>query len=130
MRHFEDWRFFSRYNRQYNCERVYSRKGYNFAKPSVLGKIIPSLLQRHSPIGYAARIMSHYRLRALPIIQKSHDRNIKRERRIIGQITARSIVRAIYESGVDEVDKKTDTSISSNFIPTSKDITAKLKHQI
>ena len=97
------------------------------AKPSVLGKIIPSLAAEDSTIGYAARIMSHYRLRALPIIQKSHDRNIKRKRCIIGQITARSIVRAIYESGVEKSTRKPNTSVSSNKIPTSKDITAKIE---
>ena len=97
------------------------------AKPSVLGKIIPSLAAEDSTIGYAARIMSHYRLRALPIIQKSHGRSIKRERDIIGQITARSIVRAIYESGVVKTTRKSSTSVSPNKIPTSKDITANIE---
>jgi CBS domain-containing protein len=84
------------------------------AKPSVLGKIIPSLAAEDSTIGYAARIMSHYRLRALPIIQRNHGRSIKREGDIIGQITARSIVRAIYESGVVKTTRKSSTSVSSN----------------
>lgn len=106
------------------------------AKPSVLGKIIPGLSAEDSTIGYAARIMSHYRLRALPIIQKSDERNAKRGRDIIGQITARSIVRAIYESGVVKTTGKpsTFTSTSSKIPATvspsstsSKDITAKIK---
>jgi CBS domain-containing protein len=96
------------------------------AKPSVLGKIIPSLAAEDSTIGYAARIMSHYRLRALPIIQRSNGRSIKREGDIIGQITARSIVRAIYESGVVKTTRKSSTTVSSKT-PTSKDITAKIE---
>jgi CBS domain-containing protein len=97
------------------------------AKPSVLGKIIPSLAAEDSTIGYAARIMSHYRLRALPIIQRNHGRSIKREGDIIGQITARSIVRAIYESGVVKTTRKSSTSVSSNKTPTSRDITANIE---
>jgi hypothetical protein len=31
-------------------------------------KVIPSLSEEESNIGYAARIMSHYRLRALPVV--------------------------------------------------------------
>lgn len=108
-------------------------------KPSVLGKIIPGLSAEDSTIGYAARIMSHYRLRALPIIQKSHERNMKRGRDIIGQITARSIVRAIYESGVvktirkpstftsTSTPSKTPTTVPPSSSAPSKDITAKIK---
>ena len=94
-------------------------------KPSVLGKIIPGL-SIDSTIGYAARIMSHYRLRALPILQKSNERNTKRGRDIIGQITARSIVRAIYETGVVKTTRKPSATVPSSS-SYSKDITAKIK---
>src|SRR5574341_1627252 len=46
------------------------------AKPSLIGKIVPSLSVENK-LGYAARIMNHYRLRALPIVQHN---------KIIGQI--------------------------------------------
>lgn len=60
------------------------------AKPSLIAKIIPSL-SFESNLGYAAGIMSHYRLRALPIVQRN---------KIVGQVTAKSIVKAINRAGI------------------------------
>lgn len=57
-------------------------------KASSLAKSIPNLSEKESNVGYAARIMSHYRIRALPILQGND---------IIGQISAKGIVKAIYE---------------------------------
>lgn len=63
------------------------------AKPSLIGKIVPSL-SIESKLGYAARIMNHYRLRALPIVQHN---------KIIGQIDAKSIVEGIKNAGIGGV---------------------------
>ncbi len=49
------------------------------------------ILSQESNIGHAARIMSHYRLRALPVVQNDE---------IVGQITAKALVRAIYEADI------------------------------
>jgi CBS domain-containing protein len=106
------------------------------AKPSVLGKIIPSLSVEDSTIGYAARIMSLYRLRSLPVVQRSHDGNGKRAGDIIGQVTAKSIVRAIYESGVMKTKQTAGTttgntavlpSQTSSSSVSSKDVTTTIK---
>jgi predicted transcriptional regulator len=58
------------------------------SKASRLTRGIPNLSKKESNVGYAARIMSHYRIRALPILQDND---------IIGQISAKGIVKAIYE---------------------------------
>lgn len=76
-----------------NIRDLLSIRDITAARPSVLGKIVPSLSSKNN-IGYAARIMSLYRLRALPIVKENND--------LVGQITAKSIIRSIYESGADE----------------------------
>jgi CBS domain-containing protein/ribosome-associated translation inhibitor RaiA len=60
-------------------------KDITTTRPSLVGKIIPEL-NRDSVIGEAARIMSHYRMRTLPVV---HNGNIE------GQISARRIVELI-----------------------------------
>lgn len=60
-------------------------KNITSANPITLGKIIPTL-NSESTIAEAARLMSLYRLRALPLIEKNA---------IIGQISAKKIVEAI-----------------------------------
>lgn len=60
------------------------------AKPSMIGKIVPTL-SYGSNLGYAARIMSYYRLRALPVVERN---------KITGQITAKAIVKVINEAGI------------------------------
>lgn len=72
---------------------ILGTKNISSAKPSLIGKIIPSL-SYESTLGYAARIMSYYRLRALPIVQKKE---------IVGQITAKSIVKMIKEGGISRI---------------------------
>jgi CBS domain-containing protein len=62
-----------------NIKDILSVRDIVSTKPSILGKIIPSLSEEEGNIGYAARIMSHYRLRALPIVKDTNE--------IVGQIT-------------------------------------------
>jgi CBS domain-containing protein len=57
-----------------------------------LGKRIPALILRDN-IGHAARLMSLYRLRALPVIE-SH------QGEIVGQISAKGIIKAMIESRI------------------------------
>lgn len=73
-----------------NVRDIVGTRDIASAKPSLIGKIVPSL-SYESNLGYAARIMSYYRLRALPIVQHN---------KIIGQITAKSIVKGIMEAGI------------------------------
>ena len=54
-----------------NIRDILSVRDIESTKPSVLGKVIPSLSEEESNIGYAARIMSHYRLRALRAVQNN-----------------------------------------------------------
>lgn len=63
------------------------------AKPSLLGKVVPTLA-RGDRIGYAARIMSSYRLRALPVVEDG---------RVIGQITADAMVRMVNAYKIDYI---------------------------
>src|SRR5206468_3816399 len=60
-------------------------------RPSLVGKIIPEL-NRDSVIGEAARIMSHYRMRTLPIVHNG---------RIEGQVSAKRIVELISKHLVE-----------------------------
>lgn len=76
-----------------NIRDVLSVRDITSARPSVMGKIIPSLSYENN-IGHAARILSHYRLRALPVEKNGH---------LAGQITAKSIVKAINETGIQGV---------------------------
>jgi CBS domain-containing protein len=58
----------------------------------MLGKRIPTLTDRDN-IGHAARIMSLYRLRTLPVIESHHGD-------IIGQISARGIMKAMHNNDI------------------------------
>lgn len=60
---------------------IIGAKDIKTTKPSLIGKIIPEL-KRESVVGEAARIMSHYRLRTLPIVQNGN---------IQGQVSAKNI---------------------------------------
>jgi CBS domain-containing protein/ribosome-associated translation inhibitor RaiA len=62
-------------------------------RPSLVGKIIPELT-RDSVIGEAARIMSHYRMRTLPVVRNG---------KIEGQVSARRIVELISNHLVDKL---------------------------
>ena len=70
------------------------------ANPTTLGKIIPTL-NSQSRTAEAASIMSLYRLRALPIVEKNE---------IIGQVSARKIVEAIRNCMLVTHIRKTNAS--------------------
>lgn len=61
---------------------IIGAKDIKTTRPSLVGKIIPEL-KRESAVGEAARIMSHYRSRTLPIVQNGN---------IVGRISAKRIV--------------------------------------
>jgi CBS domain-containing protein len=69
-------------------------------KPSMLGKIIPTL-SSESTAAEAVRLMSLYRLRALPIMEKND---------ILGQISAKRIVQEIRDALLVTHTRKTSTS--------------------
>jgi CBS domain-containing protein len=73
-----------------NIRDILATRNITTAKPSLIGKIVPTL-SHESNLGYAARIMSYYRLRALPILEHSD---------IVGQVTAKSVVRGVAEAGI------------------------------
>ena len=70
------------------------------ANPVTVGKIIPTL-NSDSRTAEAARLMSLYRLRALPLVEKN---------KIIGQISAKRIVQAIRDTMLVSHIPKTSTS--------------------
>lgn len=65
-----------------NIRDIIGAKDIKTTRPSLVGKIIPEL-NRKSLVGEAARIMSHYRMRTLPVVQNGQ---------IEGQVSARRIV--------------------------------------
>ena len=69
-----------------NIRDLLSIRDITAARPSILGKIVPALSLKTN-IGYAARVMSLYRLRAHPVVKENNDP--------IGQITSKGIIRAI-----------------------------------
>ena len=85
-----------------NIRDILGVKDIKATRPSLLGKIIPAL-NRDSLIGEAARIMSHYRMRTLPIVQNGH---------IEGQFSARKIVELITK----QLEKKKLRIIASNIM--------------
>ena len=66
-------------------------KDIKSTKPSLVGKIIPEL-NKDSVVGEAARIMSHYRMRTLPVADKGD---------IVGQVSAKRIVELIRKHLVE-----------------------------
>ena len=66
-------------------------KDIKTTRPSLVGKIIPELT-RDSVIGEAARIMSHYRMRTLPVVHNG---------KIEGQVSAKRIVELISKHLVE-----------------------------
>jgi len=75
-------------------------KNITSANPSTLGKIIPTL-NSESTTAEAARLMSLYRLRALPILEKNE---------ITSQISAKKIVKAIRDIMFVSAIRKTSAS--------------------
>jgi CBS domain-containing protein len=102
-----------------NIRDILSVRDIVSTKPSVLGKVIPSLSEEESNIGYAARIMSHYRLRALPVVQNDE---------IVGQITAKAIVKAIYEADVSG--SKSSYAVNASNIMTPNPIVITPKDRV
>lgn len=68
-----------------NIRDIIGAKDIKTTRPSLVGKIIPEL-NRKSVVGESARIMSHYRMRTLPVVQNG---------RVEGQISAKRIVDSI-----------------------------------
>ena len=104
-----------------NIKDILSARDIVSTKPSVLGKVIPSLSEEESNIGYAARIMSNYRLRALPIVQDNE---------IVGQITAKAIVKGIYEADISGSRSKNTSSINASNIMTPNPIVITPKYKV
>ena len=75
-----------------NIRDILSVRDISATKPSIVGKRIPTLTLRDN-IGHAARLMSLYRLRALPVIESHHGE-------IVGQISAKGIIKAMIDSNV------------------------------
>jgi len=82
------------------------------SKPPTLGKIIPTL-NCDSKVAEAVRLLSLYRLRALPIMEKNE---------ILGQISAKRIVREIRDAMLVTHTRKISTSdvMTRNPIVISK----------
>jgi CBS domain-containing protein len=72
-----------------NVRDIISVRDIAATKPSILGKRIPTLTLRDN-VGHAARLMSLYRLRALPVIESHHGE-------IIGQISAKGVIKAMTD---------------------------------
>ncbi|HEX7818253.1 MAG TPA: CBS domain-containing protein [Nitrososphaeraceae archaeon] len=68
-----------------NIRDIIGAKDIKTTRPSLIGKIIPEL-NRKSVVGESARIMSHYRMRTLPVVHNG---------RVEGQISAKRIVDSI-----------------------------------
>ena len=68
-----------------NIRDIIGIKDIKTTRPSLIGKIIPAL-QLDSVIAEAARIMSHYRMRTVPVID---------DNKIVGQISAKRIVELV-----------------------------------
>jgi len=68
-----------------NIRDIIGAKDIKTTRPSLVGKIIPEL-NRKSVVSESARIMSHYRMRTLPVVQNG---------RVEGQISAKRIVDSI-----------------------------------
>lgn len=81
-----------------NLRNITSRKISTIAKPS-------PILYSDSKIANAAHLMNYYRLRSLPVIEK--------DKKIIGQINAESIIKQIYELGSKTSQTKTNNSFAS-----------------
>jgi len=101
-----------------NIRDLLSIRDITAARPSVLGKIVPSLSLK-SNIGYAARIMSLYRLRALPVVKENND--------LVGQITAKGIIRAVHELGADE---RVSTSVRASAIMSPRPVVLREKDKV
>ena len=89
-----------------NIKDIYSRK------ISTIAKISP-VLYTDTKIANAAHIMNYYRLRSLPIVEK--------DKKIIGQINAKSIIQRIHELAT----KSSLINNNNSFASLSKQILGK-----
>lgn len=101
-----------------NIRHLLSIRDITAARPSVIGKIVPSL-SLNSNIGYAARILSLYRLRALPIVNENND--------LVGQITAKGLIKGIYDLGIHE---RASTKLSVSGIMSVRPIVLREKDKV
>ncbi len=101
-----------------NIRHLLSIRDITAARPSVIEKIVPSLSYK-SNIGYAARILSHYRLRALPIVNENND--------LVGQITAKGMIKAIHDLGIHD---RALTRVSVSGIMTARPVVLKEKDKV
>lgn len=99
-----------------NIRDILSARDISSSKPSMLGKRIPTLTNRDN-IGHAARILSLYRLRALPVIESHHGD-------IIGQISARGIMKAMHDSNIIGAERSEITSKSATAAMGNADISS------
>lgn len=99
-----------------NMRDILGFKDIVSAKPSFIGKIVPNL-SYESSLGYAARIMSSYRLRALPIVEHN---------RIVGQITAKAVVKAVNQAGIGRM-RADDIMTGNPILIRAKDKAATAK---
>jgi CBS domain-containing protein len=95
-----------------NVRDIISVRDIAATKPSILGKRIPTLALGDN-VGHAARLMSLYRLRALPVIESHHGE-------IIGQISAKGIIKAMTDRntlGTGRAGKKSElTSVPTEHL--------------
>lgn len=101
-----------------NIRDLLSIRDITAARPSVLGKVVPSLSLKGN-IGYVARILSLYRLRALPIVNENNE--------LVGQITAKRMVKAIHDLGADE---RVLTNVRVSGIMTARPIVLSEKDKV
>jgi CBS domain-containing protein len=101
-----------------NIRDLLSIRDITAARPSVLGKIVPSLSLK-SNVGYAARIMSLYRLRALPVEKENNN--------LVGQIIAKRILKAIHDLGADE---KVSKNVRVSGIMTTRPVVLREKDKV
>jgi CBS domain-containing protein len=86
-----------------NIRDLLDARDITSTRPSILGKTVP-LLSLDDTVGHAARIMSYYRVRALPIGNKSQQ--------IVGQISAKGLVKSIH----NDLNGKSGNVIGSNIM--------------
>ena len=101
-----------------NIRDLLSIRDITAARPSVLGKIVPALSLKTN-VGYAAKVMSLYRLRALPVVTENND--------LFGQITCKGIIRAIHESGADS---RVSTNVKVSRIMTPRPVVLMEKDKV
>ncbi len=83
-------------------------KNIHTAKPTIVGKVIPTL-NRQDTLAKASGLMSHYRVRALPVVEDGE---------IVGQVNSSSIIK--YLESID-LNIKASSLMTPNVITISED---------